>query len=148
MNESGFEIKLPGDDEATFFPWSMSPGGGKELIFIDRIADMPFPDFYESIQDEHEQKRGPMAQTLLAIAVSQKFPEWTAERTIRLVVNLNLFEDVTYINADEEEEKAGPPPESGEANNTGASAASPNESKSSATRPATSSPATSKPTPA
>jgi hypothetical protein len=117
----------------------MTPGGGKELIFIDRIADMPFPDFYEAIQDEHEQKRGPMAQTLIAIAVSQKFPEWTAERTIRLVLNLNLFEDVTYINADEEE-KASPPTTSDEVTSGDASTSSPNESKSSVTQAENSSP--------
>ena len=138
MKEDGFEYKLPGDDQATFFKWSVSDGG-KDIMLIDRFTQMPVHEFFAIVEDEVERGRGPILLALLATSIRAKFPDWTPERIARVVQNLSLS-DVEFIDADED---AKVPPT--EATPTGEK--SPDESKSSATPPDNSESETSQLTP-
>jgi len=98
--EDGFEFK------GEFYRWSVSDGA-KDLMLIDRFTGLPAPEFFESIQDSFDRGRGPILLTLLATSISAKNPEWTVERTVRTVMGLSLSE-VTFIDADEDEEPESP----------------------------------------
>ena len=125
MAEDGFEYKLPGDDDATFFKWAVSDGG-KDIMLIDRFTGMPIPEFFNTIEDSFDRERGPVLLALIATSIRAKHPDWSPERIVRTVQNLSLSE-LTYIDADED--NAVPPTE--EAQPTGEKSAG--ESKSSAT---------------
>lgn len=116
MNEDGFEYKLPEDDEATFFTWSVSDGG-KDIMLIDRFTGMPVHEFFALIEDEFDRGRGPILLAMLATSMRAKFPDWTPERIVRVVQNLKLSE-VTFIEA--EEDAAGPPADAETTTSTGA----------------------------
>lgn len=113
MNEDGFEYKLPGDDAATFFRWSVTDGG-KDMLLIDRFTGMPVHEFFSTIEDQFDRGRAPILLALIATSIRAQFPEWTPERIVRVVQNLNLS-DVEFIDADTEEAEAGPPVEAGAA---------------------------------
>ena len=145
MNEDGFEYKLPGDEEATFFRWSVSDGG-KDLLLIDRFTGLPVHEFFAVIEDSFDRGRGPILLALLATSIRAKFPEWTPERITRTVQNLSLSE-VTFIDAEENE--PGPPAEGGPAQEQNSSSSSLSaESKPSAIPPANTASVTSAGTPA
>lgn len=108
--EDGFEYKLPGDDEATFFRWSLSDGG-KDIMLIDRFTAMPIDEFFKVVEDSFDRSRGPILLAMIATSIRARFPDWTVERIFRTVQNLALSE-VMFIAADEEGDD--PPTESGE----------------------------------
>ena len=124
MKEDGFEYKLPGDEEATFFRWSVSDGG-KDLVLIDNFTKMSVPAFFSAVEDEEERQRGPILLALIATSIRAKHPDWSPERITRLVQNLSLSE-LVYVDSDED---AAVPPTGGEP----AGESSPDASKPSAT---------------
>lgn len=116
MKEDGFEYKLPGEKQATFFPWKVNVEGAKDMLIIDSFTQLPIDVFHEKLQDGFERRRGPFLLALIATSIAAKFPEWTVQRIVRMVENLD-FSDFTGIDADEEEPVEGdvsPPAETGE----------------------------------
>src|SRR3954462_13280983 len=128
--EDGFEYKLDGDNEpATFFPWQVNVEGAKDMLIIDSFTQLPIDVFHEKLQDGFERRRGPFLPALIATSIAAKHPDWTVQRIVRLVENLD-FSKFTGIEADEEEAgdvKA--PPVTGEPTNE--SSSSPSEGSSS-----------------
>jgi hypothetical protein len=104
-NGTGEDELRPRDDgfeyQGTFYRWHVSDMG-KDLMLIDRFSGLPVTDFFEVIDDEHERTRGPILLTLIATSIRNGHPEWSVERIVRTVMNLNLS-DVEFISADEEE---------------------------------------------
>ena len=100
MSEDGFEYKLPGDDQATFFRWALSDGG-KDIYLIDNFTKMPIHEFFGVVEDSFDRGRAPILLAMIATSIRAKFPEWSKERIVRVVENLSLSE-VTFIDADEE----------------------------------------------
>lgn len=107
MKEDGFEYKVPGDEEATFFRWALSDGG-KDIMLIDRFTAMPIDEFFKVIDDSFDRSRGPVLLAMIATSIRAKFPDWTVERIVRTVQNLSLSH-VEFIEA--EQETADPPTE-------------------------------------
>lgn len=112
MKEDGFEYKLPGEDQATFFPWKVNVEGAKDMLIIDAFTELPIDVFHEKLQDGFDRRRGPFLLALIATSIAAKYPDWTHQRVIRLVENLN-FSDFTAVDA---EADASPPDATGEQN--------------------------------
>jgi hypothetical protein len=117
MKEDGFEYKLPDEDDSTFFRWSVSDGG-KDIKLIDKFTEMPLHEFFAVVEDSFDRSRGTILLAMVATSIRAERPDWTPERIIRTVQNLNLS-DITFIDADEDD--AGPPPLVIEAASTGES---------------------------
>jgi hypothetical protein len=128
MDQDGFEYTIPGEDEATFFPWTVTDGG-KDLMLIDHFTHLPIHEFFTLIDDEFDRSRAPILLAMMATSIRAKHTDWTPERIIRTVQNLKISE-VTMVDAEEDEApRVDPPAEE----STGAKPSS--GSKSSATRP-------------
>ena len=108
MKEDGFEYKLPDDEEATFFRWSVTDGG-KDLMLIDRFTGMPVHEFFAVIEDSFDRGRAPVLLAMIATSIRANKPDWTPDRIIRVVQNMNLS-DVEFIDAEEDEEANPVPP--------------------------------------
>jgi len=134
MNEDGFEYKLPEEDEATFFPWTVSDGG-KDIILIDQFSQMPLDQFFGEVEDSFDRSRGRMLMAMMATSIRAKRPAWTPERIIRTVQNLNLS-DVEFIEA--ETNGSGPPPQAEEAPSTGTKSSDESSPSATPTEPTTS----------
>ncbi len=128
MDQDGFEYKIPGEDEATFFPWTVTDGG-KDLMLIDHFTHLPVHEFFALIDDEFDRSRAPILLAMMATSIRAKHPDWTPERIIRTVQNLNISA-VTMIDAEADEAPRVDPPV--EEESTGGKPSS--ASKSSATR--------------
>lgn len=133
----GFEFK------GEFFRWNVS-SIGKDLMLIDKFAQMPVADFFEIVEDDFDRGRAPIMLTLIATSIRAGHPDWTVERITRTVMDLSL-DEVMFLTADTEEPKPGPPASEGETL-TGESSPSPSKSPASEVEKATS--ATSNATPA
>ena len=118
-NDTGFEFTLPGEDDATFFPYAINTGG-KDLKIIDALTELPLQEYLEASQDAYESRRGPMILALIGMSIRAKHPDWTAGKIIRIVENLNL-EDVDFVFPDAEENGAVPPTEPSPVLSTGTS---------------------------
>ena len=129
MDQDGFEYKIPGEDEATFFPWTVTDGG-KDLMLIDHFTHLPIHEFFTLIDDEFDRSRAPILLAMMATSIRAKHPDWTPERIIRTVQNLKIS-DVTMVDAEEDEAPRVDPP----VEETSTGAKSPSASKSSATPP-------------
>lgn len=123
--EDGFELK------GEFYRWKVTDTG-KDLMLIDRFSGMPVTDFFDTIEDNFDRGRAPILLALMATSIRAKNPDWSVERITRIVMNLSLGDDVTFIDSDEEE-SAGPPDLSGQ--EAAPSASPPAESSSLSTRP-------------
>src|SRR3954463_10284132 len=132
--EDGFEYKLDGDNEpATFFPWKLNLEGAKDMLIIDSFTQLPIDVFHEKLQDGFDRRRGPFLLAMIATSIAAKFPDWTVQRIVRLVENLD-FSKFAGIDADEEEAgDVNVPPETGEPTNDSSSSPS-DASPSSATQ--------------
>lgn len=95
--ENGFEY------QGTFYRWSVSDVG-KDLMLIDRFAQIPVLEFFEAIDDDHERARGPILLALIATSIRAEHPDWSLERITRLVMGLSMGE-VAFIGGDDEEEE-------------------------------------------
>lgn len=106
-NENGFEYR------GRFYRWHVSDIG-KDLMLIDRIAQMPVREFMELVVDAEESERTPVLLTLIATSLRCGHPDWSVDRIFRTVMNLSLGEDVSFVYAasedeDEEVDEALPP---------------------------------------
>src|SRR3954470_4515414 len=131
--EDGFEYKLPDDEEATFFPWKVNVEGAKDMLIIDSFTQLPIDVFHEKLQDGFERRRGPFLLALIATSIAAKHQDWTVQRIVRLVENLD-FSKFTGIDAgDEEAGDVAVPPETGEP--TSENSSSPSDGSSSSATP-------------
>lgn len=101
--DDGFELA------GTFYRWAVSDGG-KDLMLIDRFTGMPIQEFFETIEDSFDRGRGPILLALMATSIRNHHQDWSVERIVRTVQNLNLS-DVEFIDADVEESAVPPPPQ-------------------------------------
>ncbi len=108
MDQDGFEYKIPGEEEATFFAWTVSDGG-KDLMLIDYFTHLPIHEFFALIDDEFDQSRAPVLLAMMATSIRAKHPDWTPERIERTVQNLKLSE-VEMITAEADEAPRVDPP--------------------------------------
>jgi hypothetical protein len=139
--EDGFEY------QGEFYRWSVTDIA-KDLMLIDRFAGLPIQEFFELVDDDHERGRGPILLTLIATSIRAGHPDWTVERVIRLVMDLNLG-DVTFISGDEQEQAVGQVPPAGTAEGNGSTGeGSPSPPKSTPSEQAEEAYATSSVTPA
>lgn len=136
MSEEGFDYK------GVFYPLSIS-SIGKDLMLIDRVSGgIPLPEFMDLLDDDIGRGRSPVQLTLIATSIRKANPDWSVERIVRIIEDLDMGADVHWINANEEAEL---PPTRAEPS-TGGNSASPSRSTSSGPVPVTS--ATSNATPA
>jgi hypothetical protein len=125
--EDGFELG------GEFYRWAASTGG-KDLLLIDRIAGMAVTEFFELLDDPVASTRPSVLLTLVATSIRARHPEWSVERIVRTVHELDL-NDLTMISGEEKEPvNPFPPAPSAPAPATGELSGSPSdESKPSAT---------------
>lgn len=119
--DDGFEY------DGQFYRWHVTDSG-KDLMLIDRFTGMPVADFFETIEDEFDRGRAPILLALIATSMRNGHPDWSVQRLVRRVENLNLSE-VTFIDSDAEEQpvppaEAGPEPATSEEPSNGSSSAS------------------------
>ena len=98
--DDGFEY------DGLFYRWHVTDGG-KDLMLVDHFARMPVADFFETIEDDFDRGRAPILLALLATSMRNKHPDWSVQRLVRRVENLNLSE-VTFIDSDAEEQPVPP----------------------------------------
>jgi len=103
-DRAGFEY------QGQFYPWSVSDIG-KDLMLIDRIAQMAPSDFIELMSDVDENTRAPVLLGLIATSLRAGHPEWSVDRIYRTVMGLSLTADIVFVGTDddEEEDEARPP---------------------------------------
>lgn len=133
--EDGFEL------DGEFFRWHLTDTG-KDLLLIDRIAQMPVQEFFEIVEDSFDRGRAPILLGLIATSIRAKHPDWSVERIHRRVLTLSLGSDVTFIDSDTEEQPvppatAGAEPASEKQLNGSSSSSTPEETSSSKTSSAT-----------
>jgi len=125
MSSNGERADRRGDDgfefHGEFFPWHVSDIG-KDLMLIDRFSNMPVAEFFETVEDNFDRGRAPILLTLIATSIRAKHPEWSVERIVRTVMDLNLGE-IEIIEDDTKEETL-PPASEAEEESTGVSSAS------------------------
>lgn len=95
--EDGFEL------HGEFYRWQVTDQG-KDLMLIDRLTGMPIAEFFELIEDSFDRGRAPILLAMIATSIRAKHPDWTVERIYRTVTTLSLGGDVTFIEADVEED--------------------------------------------
>lgn len=115
--------------DGTFYRWHVSDMG-KDLMLIDRFSNLPLQEFFELVDDGVDRGRAPILLTLIATSIRFGHPDWSVERIVRTVQNLNLS-DVVFIEPDDEEEEQLPPASEDETASTGGSSSSPSRSTSS-----------------
>jgi hypothetical protein len=111
MSESGFEY------QGRFYPWHVEMGFGKDMMLIDRISGLPLDEFQLAVGDPTQQARAPVMLSLLATSLRHGNPEWSVERLVRTVMNMNLDDEIKLVDADTDDETESvvlpPPPSDG-----------------------------------
>lgn len=102
-DQNGFEWR------GQFYAWSVSDIG-KDLMLIDRIAQIPVGAFMELVVDAEESERAPVLLALVATSIRRVHPEWSVDRIYRAVMGLSMSEDITFVYAEEEEDEDGARP--------------------------------------
>lgn len=103
MAESGFEY---GEE---FYPWSITTKG-KDLQIVDRVSDIPIPEFFRMLDDSVDLQRAPIVLALIGTSLRARHPEWSVKRIVRLLEEIDLS-DVEFVGVEEEdEEKEEPDP--------------------------------------
>lgn len=111
--EDGFEIALHGN-EREFIPWQISDKG-KDLMIIDRLTGgMPPHEFFSAVEDLHERGRGPLLLAMMGTSIRARYPSWSVDRIVRLLLDISVSEDVEFIDGDEDEETETVPKSSGD----------------------------------
>lgn len=110
--QDGFEF------QGRFYRWHLTDRG-KDLLLIDRIAQMPVDEFFELVEDEFDRTRTPVLLAMIATSIRAEHPQWSHQRIERTVMNLSLSEDITLLEGEvdatsELEEALRPPVEPGE----------------------------------
>lgn len=108
--EDGFEYKLPGDENGTFFKWNLNLESTPHMRLIDHFTGVPIDVFAENLDDDLEKRRFPVLLTVIATSIESKYPDWTFERVVRTVEKFD-WANYKQIEADEADD-AGPPTES------------------------------------
>jgi hypothetical protein len=93
--DDGFEL------HGRFYRWHVTDMG-KDLMLIDQFAKQPITEFFAQIEDQFDRGRAPILLTLIATSIRAGNPDWSVERIVRTVMNLNLSE-VSFVDADSEE---------------------------------------------
>ena len=114
------EVQVNGDKPADdgfelygeFYRWHVT-SKGKDLMLIDRFTEMPPQDFFAVLEDDFDRSRAPILLALIATSIRNRHQDWSLERIVRTVMELDLGEDITFIDADVEEAE-GPPSSAGE----------------------------------
>lgn len=88
--QDGFEL------QGRFYRWHLTDRG-KDLLLIDRIAQMPVDEFFELVEDEFDRTRTPVLLAMIATSIRAEHPQWSHQRIERIVLNLSLSEDITFI---------------------------------------------------
>lgn len=96
MNEPGFEYK------GVFYRWSVSDNG-KDLMLIDRFCGLPIAEFFDLVDDDFDRGRAPILLSMMATSIRKQHPDWSVERIVRTVQDLNLSE-VAFIDVEEEQD--------------------------------------------
>lgn len=102
-DRNGFEWR------GRFYPWHVSDVG-KDLLLIDRIAEMPIGEFMEMVADIEETERAPVILGLIATSLRSAHPDWTVSKIERVVLAMSIREDVEFVYDDDEDEAAVRPP--------------------------------------
>jgi hypothetical protein len=96
-----------------FYRWSVSDIG-KDLMLIDRIAQMPASEFIDMMGEIGENERAPILLGLIATSIRAGHPDWSVDRIYRVVMGLSLSSDIEFISSggtedddDEKEEERG-----------------------------------------
>jgi hypothetical protein len=89
-DRAGFEWR------GRFYPWSVTDIG-KDLMLLDRIAQMPPSVFFELLDDVDDQERTPVLLTLIATSLRAGHPEWSVDRIYRTVMGLNMTADIDFV---------------------------------------------------
>jgi hypothetical protein len=141
-HEPGFELTFPDEREAEFFPFAIGMSGAKDLKIIDRCTQMPLDEFAEAFDDPSQRGRGPIMLAMIGLSIRAKHPDWSVERVMKVVDELEL-PDVTFLGVEEEESNGTDPlTQEPKLENEAKSSGSPSdESESSATQTETSVPA-------
>lgn len=92
-----------------FYPWHVSDVG-KDLLLIDRIAEMPIGEFMEMVGDVEDTERAPVILGLIATSLRSAHPDWTVSKIERVVLAMSVRTDVEFVFDDDEDEAAVPPP--------------------------------------
>lgn len=107
-DRDGFEWK------DRFYRWSVSDIG-KDLMLIDRIAQMPASEFIDMMGEIGENERAPVLLGLIATSIRAGHPDWSVDRIYRVVMGLSLSTDIEFISSgtgdqdDDDEEEVRPP---------------------------------------
>lgn len=111
-------MTFPDEREAEFFPFAIGMSGAKDLKIIDRCTQMPLDEFAEAFDDPSQRGRGPIMLAMIGLSIRAKHPDWSVERVMKIVDELELPE-VTFLGGKEEESNGTvpltvePKPESG-----------------------------------
>lgn len=93
--QDGFELG------GRFYRWHLTDRG-KDLLLIDRIAQMPVDEFFDLVEDEFDRTRTPVLLAMIATSIRAEHPQWSHQRIERMVMNLSLSEDITFIDGEVE----------------------------------------------
>jgi hypothetical protein len=96
-----------------FYRWSVSDIG-KDLMLIDRIAQMPASEFIDMMGEIGENERAPVLLGLIATSIRAGHPDWSVDRIYRVVMGLSLSSDIEFVSSggtedDGDEEEVRPP---------------------------------------
>src|SRR5262245_58248873 len=97
--EGGFE------HDGRFYPWRFSELG-KDLMLVDRIAGVSIFEFGDAAGGGFGQMRPAVFLTLIATSLRAGNPDWSVERIVRLVEQLDVFKDMILVGGEEEPEQA------------------------------------------
>jgi hypothetical protein len=127
--EDGFEY------QGSFYRWHVTTVG-KDLMLIDRFSGLPVQEFFRLIEDDFDRGRVPVLLTMIATSIRNVHPDWTVERIVRLVLDLDVAE-LLFVEADTEADTL-PPASAEPAASTGTGSSSASKPTPSAPPPATS----------
>lgn len=92
-----------------FYPWHVSDIG-KDLMLIDRIAQMPMAEFLDEVADVEDTDRAPILLGLIATSIRSGNPDWSVGKIERAVLAMSMRDDVEFVYEDDDDEAAVLPP--------------------------------------
>lgn len=92
--EAGFEY------EGEFIPWHLTDKI-KDLQMIDYFAKMPPGEFFEHVRDDFDRSRTPITAAMIATSLLHARPNWSTNRVIRVVENMESSRIVYFDGEDE-----------------------------------------------
>lgn len=92
-----------------YYPWHVSDVG-KDLLLIDRIAQMPTGEFMDLVGDIEETERAPILLGLIATSIRAGNPDWSVSKIERAVLAMSINDDIEFVFEDDDDEAAVRPP--------------------------------------